>query len=253
MSQSHPVRPLDRGKDAPPLYRQLYRELLMLVDTLSPGDRFPSERELIDMYQVSRMTIHQALRDLTQTGLIVRVQGSGTFVSHPKVERGQPFLNSFTEDMRLKGHAPSTRLLNRTVMVPDVDVQERLRLEDGAQTLYLQRLMLADTQPIALHYTHLVLTYCTNVDDWFSSDALRGSIYAILEQRCGHQLSEAEETVEAAVATPPQAKQLDVAVGAPLLWVRRVTYLTSGDPVEDSRMLYRSDRYRLVMRSARAL
>lgn len=246
------ARRLDRSQDAAPLYRQLYRELLALVETLEPGDRFPSERELIEVYGVSRMTVHQALRDLTQTNQIVRMQGRGTFVSHPKVERGQPFLNSFTEDMRLKGHVPSTRLLRRTELEPAPDVQERLALKDDVRTLYLERLMLADDQPIALHYTHLVLAYCTNAEEWFSSAALQGSIYAILEQRCGHELHEAEETVEAAVAAPTEARLLDVAVGAPLLWIRRVTCLADGTPIEDSTMLYRSDRYRLVMRSARA-
>jgi GntR family transcriptional regulator len=248
---TRPVRRLDRSQDASPLYRQLYRELLSLVETLKPGDRLPSERELIEMYQVSRITVHQALRDLSQTNQIVRLQGRGTFVSHPKVERRQPFLNSFTEDMRLKGHVPSSRLLRRAELEPAPDVQERLALEDGARTLYLERLMLADGQPIALHYTHLVLALCTNADEWFSSAALEGSIYAILEQRCGHELREAEETVEAAVAGPAEAKQLDVPAGAPLLWIRRVTCLADGTPIENSTMLYRSDRYRLVMRSAR--
>lgn len=246
-----PVRQLDRSQDAAPLYRQLYRELLRLVESLTPGDRFPSERELVEMYQVSRITVHQALRDLVQSDHIRRVQGRGTFVSRPKVERGQPSLNSFTEDMRAKGHVPSSRLLHRAELEPPLDVQERLRLPDGARTLYLERLMLADGEPIAVHYTHLVLALCTNADVWFAGEALHGSLYAILEQRCGHALREAEETVEAAVAAPREAKLLDVAVGAPLLWIRRLSFLEDGSPAEDSTMLYRSDRYRLVMRSTR--
>lgn len=245
------VRRLDRGRDAAPLYRQLYRELLRIIQGLAPGDRFPSDRELIELYGVSRITVQQALRDLVRSGHLVRVQGRGTFVSHPKVERGEPALNSFTEDMRAKGHLASSRVLRRAVLEPGQDVAEALELGERDRTLYVERLMIADGEPIGIHYTHLPLALCPNVDEWFSARALEGSLYRILEERCGHRLSDAVEAVEAAVASPGEAVLLGVPVGAPLLWLRRVTSLAGGTPVEHSAMGYRSDRYRLVMRSSR--
>lgn len=245
------AQPLDRGRDAAPLYRQLHRDLLGLIAGLTPGDRFPSDRELIEMYAVSRITVQQALRDLVRSGHLVRMQGRGTFVSRPKVERGEPSLNSFTEDMQQKGHRASSRLLRRTTLSPSHDVQAALGLDDGDQTLYLERLMLADGEPIAVHYTHLPLSLCPRTDDWFSAEALEGSLYRILEDHCGYRLSEADETVEATVATGDEAALLEVPAGTPLLWLRRVTYLVDGRPVEHSTMGYRNDRYRLVMRSSR--
>lgn len=245
------VRPLDRGRDAAPLYRQLHRELLGLIAGLTPGDRFPSDRELIELYDVSRITVQQALGDLVRSGHLVRMQGRGTFVSRPKVERGEPSLNSFTEDMQQKGHRASSRLLRRAVLEPSHDVQAALGLEDGDRTLYLERMMLADGEPIAVHYTHLSLALCSHVDDWFSAAALEGSLYRILEERCGYRLSEADETVEATVATEDEATLLEVPAGTPLLWLRRITYLDDGRTIEHSTMGYRNDRYRLVMRSSR--
>lgn len=247
-----PIRRLDRGQDAAPLYRQLYRELLGRIESMTPGERFPSDRELIELYGVSRITVQQALRDLARSGQLVRIQGRGTFVSRPKVERGEPSLNSFTEDMRSKGHVASSRLLRRVVTEPSHDVADALNLGDGDTTLYLERLMLADDEPIAVHYTHLVLALCPHPDDWFSAAALEGgSLYRILEERCGHRLSVADETVEAAVASAAEGSLLEVAPGAPLLWLQRLTYLADGTAIEHSTMGYRSDRYRLVMRSTR--
>jgi GntR family transcriptional regulator len=166
------VKQLDRGPDAAPLYRQVTHTLLAMVEEMDSGDRFPTDRELTELFNVSRITIHQAVRDLVRFGYLQRIQGKGTFVSRPKIERDEPRLNSFSEDMRALGHRPGAKLLVHNTSVPDDYVKQKLKLVPEEKTLYLERLMLADDEPIALLYTHLPIRFCTNFEDWFSPQAL---------------------------------------------------------------------------------
>ena len=97
-----------------PLYQQLYEVLRgnIMRGEWKPGDLIPAESELIEQYGVSRITVRQVLDMLVQEGLIYRQRGRGSFVAHPTVEQVLQRLVSFTDDMRQRGFAPSTRILS---------------------------------------------------------------------------------------------------------------------------------------------
>lgn len=67
-----------------PLYEQIFKHILSEIESgkLKPGDRVPSEKELTEIYNVSRITSKRALQILEQKGLIERARGRGSFVSH---------------------------------------------------------------------------------------------------------------------------------------------------------------------------
>ncbi len=249
---AQPAEQLDRGPDAAPLYRQVTHRLVTMAQGMQSGDRFPTDRELTELFGVSRITVHQAVKDLVRFGYLLRIQGKGTFVSRPKLERDEPRLNSFSEDMRAMGYRPGAKLLTHQVSAPDDLVREKLALDADEQTLYLERLMLADDEPIAVLYTHLPKRLCLNFDDWFTPEALDdASLYKLLESKCGYQLVEADETIEAIPADEKEAALLEVDAGSPLLWFERLTYLDSGIPIEFSQFMYRAERYKLVIRAKR--
>ena len=223
-----------------------------MAQGMQPGDRFPTDKDLTELFGVSRITVHQAVKDLVRFGYLLRIQGKGTFVSRPKLERDEPRLNSFSEDMRAMGYRPGAKLLAHQVTTPDDLVREKLGLKVDEQTLYLERLMLADDEPIAVLYTHLPKRLCLNFDEWFTPEALDdASLYMLLESKCGYQLVEADESIEAIAADEKEAALLGVEVGSPLLWFERVTYLESGTQIEFSQFMYRAERYKLVIRARR--
>jgi GntR family transcriptional regulator len=243
---------LDRGPDAPPLYRQLGRELLRVADDLGPGTRFPSERELIERYQVSRITVQQALGDLVRSGTLIRQQGRGTFVSRPKVERPRAQMNSFSEDMRQKGLKPDSKLLGYRQRTADGRLAEMLGLEDGDQVVHLDRLMLADGEPMAVHQTFLRADLLgVVIEQNIRTLESGGSLYQLIESLTSLRLADADETVEATSATQSVAAALGIEPGDPVLWIVRHTFTEEGAPVEVSEMTYRGDRYRLGLRSSR--
>ena len=85
-----------------PIYYQIETEIKKLAETkdLKPGDLIPSEREFAEKYEVSRMTVRQAINNLVNEGILIRQRGKGTFIAEPKIEQPLQGLTSFSEDMR---------------------------------------------------------------------------------------------------------------------------------------------------------
>lgn len=243
---------LERGPDAAPLYRQLTHRLLEFAQSLPPGTRFPTDRELTDSFGVSKITVSQAIKSLVDSGYLQRKQGKGTFVRRPVFERNELRLNSFSEDTLKMGYRPGARLLAHRVEEPSEDVHRKLQLKSGERVLYLERLMSADDEVIAALYTFVPLKLCRNFAEWFSAEALdEASLYAVFERKCGYVLSKARETIQAVNAEDREADLLGVLPGTALLWLQRLTLLEDRSPVEYSHLIYRGDRYKMDLTTSR--
>src|SRR5438132_9147212 len=103
---SQAVGKLDESSSLP-LYQQLQRALRHAIETrvLGPDDALPPERDLATELSVSRITVRKAIDGLVNEGMLVRRQGSGTFV-RARVEKNFSKLTSFSEDMRARGRTP---------------------------------------------------------------------------------------------------------------------------------------------------
>lgn len=241
------VAPLGLGarRDPVPLYFQLKQILIDMIENeeLRPGECIPSERELSEKYQISRMTVRQAITELVHEGLLYRQQGRGTFVAEPKIEQGLFTLTSFTEDMLQRGLKPETRLLESAVINAPRKVERVLELSMDRRVLQIRRLRLADGEPMALETSHLAYNLCKSMAD----EELSGSLYRLLEEKYGLTLGRARQTLEPVLANPDEAEMLGTGPGAPLLLLQRVTYLASGKPLELVKAVYRGDRYKFTV------
>ncbi|MGH8775403.1 MAG: GntR family transcriptional regulator [Jiangellaceae bacterium] len=216
----------------------------MAADELRPGDPVPSERELCDLFDVSRMTVRQAVDALVVEGLLQRVQGSGTFVARPKVDL-QVRLTSFTEEMRRRGMTPAARRLRAERTPAGAAVARALEITPGDAVIYLHRLRLADDEPMSVEHTWLPATLVPGLLD----DEPPASLYAELEAR-GLPPTWGEDTVDAGDADEEEAPLLDIPPGRSVLRIARRAF--SGDvAVEYTRAVYRSDRYTLWVPLAR--
>src|SRR5512137_1024438 len=106
-------RPVNRLASDVPLYIQIADSLLDRIESgrLLTGDRLPPERELSEGLGVNRLTLRRALRLLESQGMLIRRQGSGTFVADPKIERQAGRLISFTRGMERRGFSPGARIV----------------------------------------------------------------------------------------------------------------------------------------------
>jgi GntR family transcriptional regulator len=225
-----------------PKHEQLRSIILRLAkEELSPGDRLPGERTLMDAYGVSRITVRAAIGRLVAEGHLVRVPAKGTFVADATVQ-STLHLASFTQEMEAQDHTPSTVVLTAELTTAPEDTTEALGLDTGAEAIHLRRLRLADGRPVSVD------------DAWYHPEHakglleidLTGSVYKALGAQLGHQIDRARQTVRAEGAPVEVGTLLGTGTGAPVLIFDRISY--SGDlPIEHTRSWYRSDRYALQM------
>ena len=212
----------------------------LAVRELGPDAAIPSERELMTTYGVSRATVRKAIDTLVTDGLLQRIHGKGTFVARPRLE-SRLHLASFSQDMRRRGLTPSTRSLGIERERPPADVVEALRLGPGGEAWRIDRVRLADGQPIALEQGWYPEALLPGLD----RDDLSGSLYEVFAAR-GHTIDAAEQTLWGEAADATLARRLDCPVHTPLLVFRRVSS-AAGTPLEYVVSRYRGDRYQIHM------
>jgi GntR family transcriptional regulator len=228
-----------------PLYIQIKELLQRQIESgeYAVGARLPSERELAQRYDVSRMTARQALRALAQEGLTHSRVGKGTFVSAPKINQELLALTSFSEDMRQRGIQPSSRVLSAEVHPAGTEVAARLHVLPGTEIVVLKRVRLADRRPLALETTHLPHRLCPGLLK--QHDFERDSLYEVLRREYGWTLAWADQVIETRLPEESECHALDLDEKTPILKFTRVTFNEQNQPVEFVRSVYRGDQYRL--------
>jgi GntR family transcriptional regulator len=236
---------MNRGNPVP-LYIRIKNHLDKMISDgrLAPGQRLPSEKELQDQFGVSRITVRQALKELTLQEKIVGIPGKGTFVLEPKVEP-LTALTSFSENMRAQGLEPSYGQTKVELSVPSSKIRAVLGLGQAEKAVHIYRLMLADGVPMAIQNEFLPDSIYKLNPRLFTPEVLNGaSLYNILERELDIPLLQAEEYVDTSVANPDEAKLLNIEPGNLVLVITRITYTLDDRPVEYVKLIFRADRYR---------
>ncbi len=226
-----------------PLYYQLMEELRRRIEQgeWKPGDLIPSERELTETYGISRMTVRQALTELVNDGLLRRDQGRGTFVARPKIRKKLSRLTSFTEEMRARGKHASAQVLRLEMVPARATVAEIFQIEIGQQVALVERLRLANSDPVGIECCHLSFDGCEAI----LREDLSGSLYRLLVERFGLVPTRAQEQMEAGACGSREAQILGMRRGEPVLLIRRRTLDQDQRPFEYVESVYRGDNYML--------
>jgi GntR family transcriptional regulator len=232
-------------RDSPnPLYLQIkeYLAAEIGVGRYQPDQRLPSERALSKQFKVGRMTVRQALLELVHEGKIYTSMGKGTFVLGPKIDQQLRTLTGFSQEVLMRGGQPSSRVLEAKVIPAVPEVAAALRILPGAEVFLLSRLRLSDGGPLALETAHLPFTLFPGL---LRHNFAAQSLYQILEGEYGVKLVQAEQTVEADLASPYEIEMLSLMPPAAVLKMQRLTFNQDGVPVEYVCSAYRGDRYKL--------
>lgn len=227
-----------------PLYQQLYVLLRDEIDSgrWQPGDLMPTEANLREEHGLSRATVRQALDALVNDGLIYRERGRGTYVAHPTVHQALVRIVSFTEDMRQRGFTPGTRVLAAELLEAPPGLAEQLGITPGEELARIERLRLADGEPMSVEQSHLIHRYCPGI---LAHDYALNPLREMLEREYGIRIASARQSIRAVNAPRGLAQSLAVAAGAALLLIERVSYSQYNLPVEFLRVYHRGDRYLL--------
>lgn len=210
------------------------------------GERLPSESRLCEEFGVSSITMRRAVATLVAEGLLVRLQGKGTFVSSDHaIVRGPPELTSFSQDMEARGWRGSARVLARRTERASARVATKLGLLSGAPVSIISRVRLADGVPVAIQTAHLPTLFFPGLERY---DFSRESLYEVFEQVYGVKPAHATGVYHAGNVGVAEAAPLEVEAGSPAFRVERVASDSSGRLIELVDSVIRGDRWTLIIR-----
>jgi GntR family transcriptional regulator len=227
-------------------YLQIAEELGRRIERaeLPPRTRLPTERQLSINLGVSRMTVRQALANLEERNLLVRVQGSGTFVADPKVRQRATRLRGFFEQSVEQGIVPTSRTISRNVIQATPALADALETKPGDELYAIVRLRLAHDEPVVLERSFFPARLLPGLIDL---DLDHGSLYRLMEERYHARPVRGVQEMESVPARREEADLLKVPPGTPLMLLERTGWDAVGRPVEHARDLYRGDRSRFSM------
>ncbi|TVX96249.1 GntR family transcriptional regulator [Cohnella terricola] len=229
-------------KESPlPLYYQLKSIIKTEIENggLIQGDLIPSERELVEVCQISRPTVRQAINELVAEGLLMREKGRGTFVSKPKVD--QWFLESllsFSKEMELKGMVPSTKVISLEVVKAEDPVLIDIFGEDCNELVCLKRVRYADGQPLVVVTSYIPLQIAPGLE---KEDFSSASLYDLIENKYGNQISYVTRVLESINVHKEDVEWLQVDPKAAVQLIKTTAYLEGDRPFEYSIARYRGD------------
>ncbi|MBV8743090.1 MAG: GntR family transcriptional regulator [Sinobacteraceae bacterium] len=236
---SEHVGPLDEASSQP-LYQQLQRALREASEKhlLGPDDALPAERDLAVEFAVSRITVRKAIDGLVSEGLLVRRQGSGTFVL-ARVEKNFSKLTSFSEDMRARGRTPRSVWLQRSAGTVTPEESLTLRSSPGTPVFRFHRIRFANDAPMSLEYATILASCLPGLE------SVESSLYEALEH-AGNRPVRALQRLRAVLLSGEQAKLLQAKERDAGLLVERLGFLKDGSAAEFTQSYYRGDIYDFV-------
>jgi DNA-binding GntR family transcriptional regulator len=222
-----------------PLYYQLARhfESAIRSGTLKAGERLENEVQLAEMLGLSRPTVRAAFLYLANKSLVVRKRGRGTLVASERSKQNVE-LASLYDELKASGRAPASRVLKASISHASDHVAGALELPERALVMSLERIRLADGEPIALIYNYLP----TGLVQLNAEMLEHHGLYELL-RASGIGLYSATQQMGAKNASTAEARALEETRGTALLTMERVAHDETGCPVVFSRHLFRTSRY----------
>ncbi len=236
---------LSRTSDQP-LYWQIASALETRIaqGEFGGSEMLPSEILLAEEYGVSRITVRQAMEQLSRQGLIVRRRGKGTFVKAPVVKQQlNNKAKTLVEALREKGIDPDVNVLGLEQIDPPERVREALATGDEP-VMRLRRRYENAKVPLALVYLYLPLAMAGVAHVLTREDHLKETTYSVFENEMELQIKEARHIIRTVELDEQAAADLEMSVGEPCLTMDRITYSTNNTVLEMMTFYYPTDSFR---------
>ena len=206
-----------------PVYVQLMDDITSQIEngTLNVGSKLPSERELCEQYDVSRITVRQAVQELEKDGFVNTYRGRGTYVASRRYNQDMSCLYSFTKSMEQLGMTISTKLIEFEKIQCDDSVARKMKCDTGTEVYRFKRVRYADDEPLLLVTTYLP---CKRFPDFDSERLVTGSLYSMMADTYDVNFTEAKESLQSVRSRSDEVKLLKLKRGEPCMKIDRYTY-----------------------------
>lgn len=214
-----------RSSSSVPMFRRIAEDLRARIESgeLGPGQQLPTQLELVDQYEVARMTVRQALNELVNEGLVISRRPQGLFVRDRKrmVYRPQSefhrapsdvmdrFMGAITEE----GRTPS-QVIDVALRKPPIEVQQRLNIGPESTVVVRSRTRSIDGEPFNINDSYFPLDIVADSEITSPSDIARGASQVLSE--LGHTQVRAIDEIYVRAPKPEEVSRLDLAPGTPV-------------------------------------
>jgi len=230
------------SNQAKPLYKIVADAILEKIEQgeFKPGERLPSENDLVKTFNVGRNTVRHALSELADMAVIRTIQGVGSFVDTSRFSKTANYLLGFSQEMELYGKVATNKVLDARIIPADPFLARRLRLQLGAEVVFIHRLRFLDGEPVANERAYLPHRLCPGILEY---DFGEHSLYEVLSSRYQMKPEHAEQEILAELATSQVAKLLELKQPAVVLVFHRETYTKNDLVIEYVDSEFRGDRF----------
>ena len=230
-----------------PLYDQVYQSLLQqIVNGFYPiHQQLPSENELSEQFDVSRITIRQALNRLQLEHLVYKIQGKGTFVSAPKTFQNISQLQGFAEAMSNLGHEVFNIVKSFRFIAATPKIASKLKISLNSTVAEIKRIRLLDHKPVSFELTYLPENIGLALQP---IDLATRDVFLALEEDLSIALGHADLSIDATLADEELSELLQIDRNAPLLRVERLTHDAQGHPIDFEYLYFSAESFQYRLR-----
>jgi len=228
-----------------PMYRQIADALREKISAgeLKPGDALPTESILKETYGVSRVTVRQALKRLTDEQIVESIQGSGSYVKEARVNYDIYQLTGFYEKLADRNVDTHSDVKIFEAIKADARLAEKLQLKVGDNVWHVKRVRFIKQKPVNLEETWMPLAMFVDLT-W---EVMEKSKYHYIEQTKKMVIDRSEQEL---VPVMPSAEAIDALALEPTKPVlEKVSrgFLKDGRVFEYSRNVFNSDDYKFTL------
>ncbi|MCT4544979.1 MAG: GntR family transcriptional regulator [Vallitalea sp.] len=202
------------------------------------GEKIPSERNLCEIYKISRMTVRQAINELVKDGLVYREKGRGTFVSSPNFL--QRNVKSFTDTLKEQGFDPSTKIIEFSTVYNLKEISNIMEVPYETRFYKVKRLRLGNDLPMALETVYIEKEKCYDLQEYDVSK----SLYEILNEHYGYKIENISCDIDACISNNIMMKIFNMQKARALLKITGISYMQNGEKLFYEESYYRPDLYK---------
>lgn len=253
-SRTAEAKPAAKGAGAKtpriPKYLEVKEWLLrgVLDGRFAPGSALPSENELAQLFQVSRITVRQALDLLRETGLVSSHQGKGYFVRNISAMQDLGRLQGFGEVMEPLGIATRSEVLSAARVEAPAAVARALNVKRGEEVVKIERLRIAATVTMSVDVSYFPLDVG---EPLLRLDLQRVDIFKLIETDLKIEIGFADITMSVTEADADLCTHLPLKPGAPVIHIERLTHAMDGRPIDFETLLAPAGSHRFKTRIPR--
>lgn len=227
-------------------YVQIYNILKKRIEDriYMPNTLLPSENELAEEFNVTRITIRNAIKILKEEGRIYTEKGKGSFVKAPGIEQSLFKFYSFGRNYAKQDFQTETKVIRTKIGVQDEEICNKLNLSNDDEVIEIIRLRKIEQSPVILEFSYIPLRMAPDI---LEMDLANLSIYDLLEERFELKITRAKEYLSPDITDEYESKHLEIPKKTPVFITDRITYTQRDLPIEYRKSVIRSDKFKFFV------